>query len=341
MDSLNARFEAAVAAHRAGDLDAAEAMYRALPEHPRILQNLGALLGSIGRHAEAEAVLRRALALSPGVPAVENSLGRQLMAQGRYAEGWPLMEARRRDPATRMPALALPSPEWTGEPLAGRHILVVGEQGFGDQIMFARFLPPLKAQGAQVTIVVSPPLQRLFSALDVEVLAGDGTTPLPTGEVSAYLCSLPGRLGVTLETLPPPARLRAREPAVRGGIGVMVQGSPHQANDHNRSMNPAAAARLRALGRDLAPEATGARDFQETADIVASLDLVITVDTSMAHLAASLGKPTWILLAHVGTDWRYERGRDDCRWYPSARLFRQPAAGDWDSVLDAVDAALA
>jgi ADP-heptose:LPS heptosyltransferase len=106
-------------------------------------------------------------------------------------------------------------------------------------------------------------------------------------------------------------------------------------------MTPAAAARLRALGRDLSPEATGARDFQETADIIAGLDLVISVDTAIAHLAASLGKPTWILLAQVGTDWRYERGRDECRWYPSGRLFRQPMAGDWDSVLSAVEAALA
>ncbi len=341
MTDLNARFQQAVAAHQAGDLAAAEAMYRALPEHPKILQNLGVLLAAVGRHVEAEAAFRRSLELAPGVPSAENSLGRQLMAQGRYAEGWPLMEARRRDPATPMPRLALPSPEWMGEPLAGRHIVILGEQGFGDQIMFARFLPLLQGEGARVSFVVGPPLKRLFQSLGVEVLAGDGSDPIPAGDCSAFLCSLPGRLGVTLEKLPPPAPLSATANGPASGIGVVVQGRPSQANDRNRSMSPAAATRLRALGRDLSPEATGARDFQETADIIAGLDLVITVDTAIAHLAASLGKPTWILLAQIGTDWRYERGRDDCRWYPSARLFRQPTAGDWDSVLSTVEAALA
>lgn len=340
MTDLNVLFQQAVAAHQAGELAEAEAMYRALPEHPKILQNLGVLLAALGRHAEAEAALRRSLALAPGVATAENSLGRQLMAQGRYAEGWPLLEARRQDPATPMPRLALPSPEWMGEPLEGRHIVVIGEQGFGDQIMFARFLPSLRAKGARVSFVVSPPLKRLFSVLDLEVLAGDGSDRLPAGDCSAFLCSLPGRLGVTLDNLPPPVPIVGTPRGRAGGVGVAAQGRPDQANNRNRSMSTEAAARLRALGRDLSPEATGARDFQDTADIIAGLDLVISVDTAIAHLAASLGKPTWILLAQVGTDWRYERGRNDCRWYPSSRLFRQPAAGDWDSVLDAVDQAL-
>ena len=341
MTDLNTRFQQALAAHQAGDLDRAEAMYRALPEHPKILQNLAVLLAALGRHAEAEMLLRRSLELAPGVASAENSLGRQLMAQGRYAEGWPLMEARRRDPATPMPRLELPSPEWMGEPLAGRHIVVLGEQGFGDQIMFARFLPLLQAQAARVSFVVGPPLKRLFQGLGVEVLAGDGSDPIPAGDCSAFLCSLPGRLEVTLDNLPPPAPLRGTATGDAGGVGVVVHGRQSQANDRNRSLSPAAAARLRALGRDLSPEAPGARAFQETADIIAGLDLVISVDTAIAHLAASLGKPTWILLAQVGTDWRYERGRGDCRWYPSARLFRQPVAGDWDSVLDSVEADLA
>lgn len=127
----------------------------------------------------------------------------------------------------------------------------------------------------------------------------------------------------------------------RSRIGVCWKGNKEHANDANRSLDPRSARRLRRLGMSLLPEHTGAWDFQDTADIIAGLDLVITVDTSVAHLAASLGKPTWILLPFVETDWRWMKGRTDSPWYPSATLYRQPAPGDWASVLDRIEQNLA
>jgi hypothetical protein len=148
--------------------------------------------------------------------------------------------------------------------------------------------------------------------------------------------SLPHRLGPG--PIPPPVRLGVPLGA-GGGVGIVAAGSATHPNDRNRSLDPASAARLRALGRDLAPEATGAKDFRETAGIVAGLDLVITVDTSVAHLAACLGKPTWILLPHLGLDWRW--GREARAWHPSARFYRQPAQAGWGVVLDRVERDLA
>ena len=123
----------------------------------------------------------------------------------------------------------------------------------------------------------------------------------------------------------------------------MARGNPTHKNDAKRSLDPSGAAELLSLpgAVSLAPEHTGARDFQDTADLIAGLDLVISVDTAVAHLAGSLGVPTWILLPSTGVDWRWLRGRKDSPWYPSARLFRQPPTGDWPSVLREVQAELA
>ena len=142
-------------------------------------------------------------------------------------------------------------------------------------------------------------------------------------------------LGTTLETIPPPTQIPI---AWRGGagIGVVPTGSREFVDDARRSLSNEAASRLLELGRDLRPESTGARDFRDTAEIVSKLDLVITVDTSVAHLAGSMGAPTWVLLPAVAPDWRWLYERSDTPWYPSVKLFRQRAAGDWEEVLDRV-----
>ena len=328
-------FRRALDAHRAGDLEQAVALYRAaLPHEPSHgSHNLAVALASLGRFDEAETFFRRAIELEPRLPHTRHSLAMLLLGQGRYEEGWPLFEARRRIPGKKTPDFSARFPEWRGEDLAGRRLLVAWEQGFGDQIQFARFLPALGDAGAEVTFLCAPELVSLFPGAAAAVAN-------PRFDYWIPLCSLPHRLGVTLETIPAPTAIDVQGPG-GGGVGVVARGAPSHANDANRSLGGADAARLLALGRDLAPAATGAQDFRQTAEIVSGLDLVICVDTSVAHLAASLGKPTWILLPDRDTDWRWLRGRSDSPWYPSARLFRQARPGDWSGVLDRVEAELA
>jgi len=307
------------------------------------LHNRGVVFEDQGRLAEAEAAFRAALRLAPDQYATEARLGALLLSLGNLPEGFRHFEARHGEPRLAKPKL--PFPEWQGEPPAGRRLLIWPEQGFGDQIQFARFAPVLKAQGAEVTLLCRPGLERLFEqSLDgIDVRAAAGAVEFPDPDYWVMGPSLAGRMGMTLETLPNAPYLRAAGPApdLPPGfrVGLVATGNPQHANDANRSLHPTAAARLRALPAtlvELDPAKSGARDFADTAAIIEALDLVITVDTSVAHLAGALGKPCWVLLPALKTDWRWLRDRADSPWYPSLRLYRQPAPGDWDSVLAAV-----
>jgi tetratricopeptide (TPR) repeat protein len=329
----------AIAAHNANDFVAAERGYKAFPDRPVARHNLGALYFSTGRLDEAEAAFRSALELTPGQPVTEHNLSFVLLAQGRFAEGWALFERRRDDPSgvSRLPAM--PCPEWQGQSLAGKRLVVVSEQGFGDQIMFARFLPLAAAQAAEVVFVATPELATLFQALPVRVVAGLARSEAAAMDLWAPLLSLPHRLGVTGAPLPPPFDAGLAMGA-GGGVGVMARGRPMRTNNGERSLPDALAERLLRLGRDLHPDATGAKDFRETAQLMAGLDLIVSVDTSAAHLAASLGKPTIVLLPGIGLDWRwYPKGRES-PWYPSATLLHQAANGDWTQALAEAEAAV-
>ncbi|HKR87010.1 MAG TPA: hypothetical protein VJS38_02455 [Phenylobacterium sp.] len=320
----------AVEAYERGDLADARRLFEktlGVAQH-----NLAVIAARSGDDAEPIRLYREALISDPGRAESAFELSLHLLRQGRYAEAWPLHESRR---AIKRLGLVTPNanwPEWTGQDLAGKRLAVLGEQGFGDQIMFARFLPALRAMGAEVRLVCAAELTTL--------LGGVATASRSEVDYWRHLQSLPLQLGVTLETIPPPTAL----PVARrggGGVGVMVAGSPKYARDARRTPPDDIKAELLALGRDLRPEATGARDFLQTAEIVAGLDLVITIDTAMAHLAGSLGIPTWVLLpAPPDTDWRWLRDRADSPWYPSARLFRQPTAGDWMGVMAILKEAL-
>jgi hypothetical protein len=281
------------------------------------------------------------LTLVPDLDAARENLCLTLLAQGHYAEGFPLYDVRFTRAVGRVPTPALPFPQWAGEPIAGRSLMVWSEQGFGDQIMFARFIPQLVELGARVTMVVPPALAPVFRRLPAEIVPAAPTMSLQRHDFWAMPGSLPARLGVTLETLPAAPYLGG---AAQGeGIGVVTRGDPRHHNDRHRSLPPDLAAELLALpgAVSLHPDDTGARDFGETADRIARLSLVIAVDTSVVHLAGAMGKPVWVLLPAHATDWRWMRGRSDSPWYPSARLFRQPSPGDWASVLVDVRQALA
>jgi hypothetical protein len=256
------------------------------------------------------------------------NLAHAFLSRGEYGVGWLLYEARRS--VLRLPdhQRSLAYPEWRGESLQGRRIVVFGEQGFGDQIMFARFLPELERHGAEAIFLASPEVAPLFPSA---VSAFRTSAP---ADYWAHLGSLP--LWLHRGAIPPPADLRLALSG-GGGVGVVPSGSANHRNPAVRSLDTAAAARILALGRDLRPEATGAADFRETAEIMAGLDLVISVDTAAAHLSASLGKPTWVLLPAHGVDWRWGPSGETTPWYPVARLFRQAAIGDWDLVLSQVE----
>lgn len=289
------------------------------------------------RHAQAEATLREALTLRPGDDEATFGLGLSLLGQGRYAEGWPLLEPRARLSPGLIPPGPGGFPEWRGEPLAGKSILVMSEQGFGDQIMLVRFAKALRERGARVTLACHAPLARLFAPLAEAIVAvtpGESRAIGPHDYWTRYF-SLPQHLGVTLETLPGEPYLAAlhEAPAPVGRVGLAWAASATGPLAAQKSLPKEAADYF--LGRgfvSLQPEDTGARDFADTAAIIAKLDLVISIDTAVAHLAGAMGKPVWVLLPH-GADWRWMNDRADSPWYPSAKLLRQASPGDWISVL--------
>jgi tetratricopeptide (TPR) repeat protein len=333
---MEALFRQALARQKAGHLEEAEALYRqsAAWKPEWTLGNLGVILRTTGRLEEAEAVLRAALAADPANAPVRHSLGMTLLQLGKYAEGWALYEARRElHPAPAPP----PLPEWRGESLAGKRIVVVAEQGLGDQILLSRFLPRLQA-GA-VALACSRPLVRLLSALPAEVFnpqAWDGVV----ADCWTYLASVPRWLELGPQEAPAPyLPCPPRPPA---GVGLMLDGAQGNPNNAQRLPGAAAARAIRGLGAfvDLSPEASGARDFADTAEIVGGLERVVTVDTSVAHLAGAMGKPCLVLMAYQAVDWYTNRRDDRTPWYPSLRLIRQRRAGDWAGVVADLAAAL-
>ena len=340
-----------------GALAHANEAVRLAPAHPYAQRILGTALLNLNRLPEAQEALRRALQLQPGLVLAELDLAFAQLLAGDLQEGFRRYEQRWRDPRLPRPAFFRPECEWPGPevPLQGAAIAVYGEQGFGDVLQFARYLPRLQALGATVCGVFHPALVALVEA------SFPGVRCLVPGlemqvQFHAALMDLPARFGVALETVPsqvpylrvPPearARVAARLQAWGGRprVGIAWRGSPAQTNDRNRSLpfdtlrpllatpgvqffNLQPDAGRRAVDGPLPAQlvdCTGEwNDFADSAALVDELDLVITVDTAIAHLAGALGKPVWILLA-PNADWRWLLDRTDSPWYPTARLFRR------------------
>jgi Flp pilus assembly protein TadD len=351
--------------------EAREAYQRAIalkPEYSAAHTNLANALTEEGRFQEAQTAFRRAIEISPdSVPAHWN-LAVALLRQGDFENGWPEHEWRLKA-KSQFPVRPFSQPQWRGEDLQHKTILLHAEQGFGDTIQFVRYVPMVAARGGRVILECHPELCHLLQKMPgaAQVIARGG--PLPAFDVHCPLLSLPLAFHTTLQTIPAdvpylkvdPERVQtwAERIAPTPGklnVGLCWGGSPTHSNDANRSIAPAEMAALASDGvtfhslqrsdhgtafheasshlplRDYGDQLT---DFVETAAMILNLDLVISVDTAVAHLAGALSKPVWLLLPYIA-DWRWLLNRDDSPWYPTLRLFRQGMPGNWHRTIKRV-----
>ncbi len=352
-----------------GEVTAAEASHRAAlaldPALADAVNDLGLALARQNRSREALEQFERALALAPDTPRFAVNRALTLLKLGRYAEGWQAYRARwAARPGEARHGFA--QPEWEGGPLAGRTLLLYGEQGYGDSLQFVRLLARLPRDG-RVLLRVPGPLVRLLAGQDVPLAAVlDETLPPPPFDCHASLMDLARLFGLDLADLPGPSPYlradaarreawRARLAPLPGRrVGLVWAGSSRPWHDdarrldRRRSLPPRLLDPLRdcaglsfvSLQKDAVERPNlpllacgdALDDFAETAALVAALDLVVTVDTAVAHLAGALGRPVWILSRFDGC-WRWLQDRDDSPWYPSARLYRQSAPDDWTAPL--------
>ncbi len=346
---------------------------RALALQPQNLDALISLAKVLLDQGQVEDALRyidQALAIQPQHPIARYNRALMLLTQGHFGAGFPEYEWRFQ--TSEFPPCPFQQPKWDGSDLQGKTLLLHAEQGLGDTIQFIRYSAIAAQTGGRVILTCHKPLMRLLSTLPGIAHITPMGTPLPPFDVYVPLLSLPGILGTTLETVPatvpylhspdptwqlPPAPVT--QPRLK--VGLVWSGGNLYKHNQSRSFTLSTLEPLLQVPNiafyslqkgipqieitnlgwqeklvDLSDRLT---DMAETAAAIAQLDLVITVDTSVAHLAGALGKPVWVLLAQV-PDWRWLQERTDSPWYPTMRLFRQQQAGDWQGVIQAAIAAL-
>lgn len=321
--------------------------------------NLGLALGASGRQRAAIASLRRALALDPGNARIHWNLALALLGSGQWREGWQEWEWRFAAGRSRpLPGVA---PRLTaGDTVAGQTVALYSEQGLGDTLQFLRYAQALERAGARVDLAVQEPVAALLTDCRVPFARIRVNRPGENATEACFeagLLSLAGIAGTRVSNVPPPGpalelpsgeRARWHEWAAgrpRPLTGFAWRGNPSHPADRFRSLpDDAAAGIAAALGPHLVSlqldAGSPARTLTATAALIAELDLVITADTMVAHLAGLVGTPVWILLAATA-DWRWLSGRDSTPWYPRARLFRQQRPGDWSGPVEAVCSAIA
>ena len=343
---------------------------RLRPEDALAHYRLGRVFYHLGRAGEAQASYRTALRLQPDVPEWHMALGLALLLAGEFEEGWKEFEWRWRTERMISRRPLLPVPPWNGEAIGDHVILLFADHGHGDTLQFCRYVPRVAAGARRTILAVQPPLVRLMSRLSgVSEIITDGGRP-PSSDLWCALMGLPHAVGTTLGTIPAAPYLTA-DPAdvahwrerlaglagLRVGLcwaGGQSRNLSQIVVDRRRSITlaalaplgdiagvqfislqkgpPAAEAACPPQGMQFHDFTNGVHDFADTAAVIESLDLVISVDTAVAHLAGALGKLVWVL-NRFDTCFRWPRNREDSPWYPSARQFRQPTPGDWQSVI--------
>ncbi|MFH1985897.1 MAG: tetratricopeptide repeat protein [Pseudomonadota bacterium] len=357
---------------RCGDARGAVHWYRravaAAPEKQEPRLNLGMALKSAGRPADAEAVYRETTRRWAGCAEAHWNLAVLLLSQGRWAEGFAEYQWRLK--RFEVPGFQDASPWWDGRPAPDRHLLLWAEQGVGDAIHFLRYVPAAAARAGRVTVCCHPGLKSLARrAVGVDRVLAFGES-LPAFDLHAPLMSLPHLLGrpepvaswqgpyIDAPLSPVPPRIAPG----RCTVGLVWSGNPDFVDNARRACPPdllrplvdcpgaifyalqkgaaAESAGKAALGdrvHDLAP---GLNDFADTAGAIARLEMIVTVDTAVAHLAGAMGKPVWVMLHHA-PDWRWLGTGETTAWYPTMRLFRQKTPGDWQPVIREIRRALA
>lgn len=332
--------------------------------------NYGNVLREIGRPKQAIPFLQHALVLDPTNTTARFNLAVTYLLDGNYQQGWPAYESRWNYEHLAGTLPQFTKPRWTGQNLQDKTVLVVGEQGHGDNIQFMRFISHLKGQGANILLQVTQPLIPLLKPSPLLSYVGNYVDPVPDFDYWIPIMSLAGILGVQVDTIPktlcyiaPQRDLQTHWQSVLGlkhkiRVGICWSGRRDSWINQHKAMpfETALALVLRHpecewvnLQMD-APEheltALGdagvkifnsdVKSFVDTTAIMSHLDVVITVDTAVAHLAGAMGRPTWIMLNQFAVDWRWLLDRSDSPWYPTAKLFRQPSMGDWTSVTNQI-----
>jgi tetratricopeptide (TPR) repeat protein len=357
---------------RLGDLSAATESYlqalRLAPNDPDIRNNLADALTLQGR-PEGLALFERLIAEQPASPDAHWNASTAFLLHGDYTRGWQEYEWRWKSRHFTSPRRNFPSTAWDGRPLEGSSILVYAEQGFGDILQFVRYLPMLAERGGRIYLQVPAALKRLLTNYPGVVQFSCDDEQPPKVDYHCAMMSLPFFFKTTLETIPPPIPFQTDEvfptsiPAddSRVKVGLVWAGSPEHQYDNLRSLSLANLLPLaevaglqfislqkgpaaKEIGQGIFPEGivdgcSEARDFADTARVIEGLDLVIAVDTAVAHLAASMGKPVWILLRNL-PEWRWGLSLESSPWYSSARLFRKPFGTDWQTFMIPVSSEL-
>ncbi len=347
-----------------------------LPSNPAALTNRATILHKLGHPAESLASLHEALRIAPNFPGAMFQLGIHHLTQGDFDRGWRGFEWRWLDESLRRHRRHYPAPQWNGGPVKGNTLLVHAEQGYGDTLQFARFLPLLARTWPRVLIEVPQPLANLFRRTYAGVLHVLDLGEAPSAfDAHLPLMSAAGALNIASSTIPPydppfavdPTRLaywsRHLNQAPGLCVGLCWSGNAQHQNDATRSIalqdwtalirRCTPSARFVCLQKEVRDADRAAleqlpqischfddiNDFDDLAAMIRACDLVISVDTAVAHMAGAVGTPVWVLLPYV-PDWRWMRERQDSPWYPSARLIRQQRFGDWQGVLTTIAEAL-
>jgi len=343
---------------------------QAVPRYRRTLElspdwrepsnNLGYALCRLGRFAEAEDVHRQAVRWRPDCALSHFNYGVSLLRRGEMEQGWEEHEWRLQVPELGMRGARIKMPRWDGGELGGKSLLLCAEQGLGDTIQFVRYVPLVAQRGGRITVAVQPELLSLVRCVPGAQRWVAAAGKLPECDAYCLLPSLPGVMRTNLTNIPADVpyisadtalrkKWLARAPEGRLKVGLVWAGQPRLHIDRERSLPLEQLAPLARSGAwfvslqkgEAARQAAGSvfpiadwtdelKDFSDTAALVDNLDLVVTVDTAVAHLAGAMGKPVWVLLPFV-PDWRWMLERSDSPWYPTMRLFRQEKLGDWET----------